>query len=621
MRIVYDIETAYGNANIFRCGVLMYENGKHEEFFSKKKMYNRIKEIAQKIKNKGRRLYIYAHNLKFDYIAIGAHKDKNNEIFCTYPFIADTYYYIENERFSYCKWIDTCGLFKGSLEEMGEYVGEKKGKMPEWNEDPEYQPQFWEIRQLCNYCIQDCKVLTKYLSLLHQNLRTHGIFTKGMYTTGQISVSYFMRQLQKSNNATKYLADTQFGKFYKCYYEDEILQAYRGGRNEVFKTGHGKRVTAADLNSLYPYAAQNIDFPKLDTEKKIYNPLILFKPEKLFKTTGFSYCIIKTPKSADLIGALPIRQQDEDSLYNERVEYPIDADKHIYLIGSWTHYELQEAIQDGYIVEHIFYTVNYETMQNPFKEHFKTMYNNRKESTTQFENLFWKQMMNSLIGKLAQRRPHRQMKKIDINELPAYETNNWEPRFTIGTDVYITQDLGIDYKRYYAPIYPTLINGWSRAHMYRFLKQIPKKHLWRTSTDSVFYDSAYSTTNLFKYGEDIGEWKSIGKAKPIHQYDRSAYRYGDDVKVMRVPKKNQTIENFEAGSIPYEDLQGPEKDDAGQFRKKEKLLSYEGEKIYDTIMIDSRIQLNEKDLQIIEQKTGANKWQTLETYSKQSSSS
>ena len=73
------------------------------------------------------------------------------------------------------------------------------------------------------------------------------------------------------------------------------------------------------------------------------------------------------------------------------------------LIGSYCYPEIRQALKDGGKINKIFWAIEYKNGCDPFSGYVNTCYRNRMESSTQFDDKFWKMMMNSLYGKFAAR--------------------------------------------------------------------------------------------------------------------------------------------------------------------------------------------------------------------------
>ena len=318
-------------------------------------------------------------------------------------------------------------------------------------------------------------------------------------------------------------------------YKKDVHSAYRGGRVECFKTGKFKGVNYIDCNNLYGYASMNIRFPDLRTERKIWKPLGMMTQKELLKKIGLSRVMIVN-KNND-IGLIPIRT-DTGNYFPK---------KNKYIIGTYTHIELEEAIKEGYEIIDIEWSLVWNEAENPFKEITPHLYELRKRSGNEFDKWFFKELQNRSYGKLAQMKSGFEIVMDNVEEAKKYIENNWKIIKGVGYNYMYEKDKGQQWKKYYAPIIPTLINAWSRIYMYKNLKRIPKDKLLYTDTDSCVMEGNYLSE--FNIGEDIGQFKIEHQNKDMIIYGRKTYLIGEDVKIAGFTQRDMTKEKFEEGNI------------------------------------------------------------------------
>ena len=80
-----------------------------------------------------------------------------------------------------------------------------------------------------------------------------------------------------------------------------------------------------------------------------------------------------------------------------------------FIIGTYTHDELQLALQHGYEIVNIEWSIVWEETQNPYKIITNKLYELRNKSKDDFDYWFYKQMQNHSYGKLAQRRANSEI--------------------------------------------------------------------------------------------------------------------------------------------------------------------------------------------------------------------
>jgi hypothetical protein len=601
--------------------------GKKEETYTcynKKSALNIIEMLREMAAKKGERLIIYAHNMEYDYIVLGEHEIAENEVFSTNPFIANTW----NEKKNTIKWLCSYGLSRKSLEELGEELGEKKGKTPKWLTDGTATLTKKQLELTIKYCHQDLKVLETFYLRLKNLMEKRGMDTRYMITTSQISMQAFLDQLIKKEEPLPYDKDKgqhwfesiKFKRLYKEKFRHKIHEGCRGGRCEAYHLGEHKNITRIDANSLYPYLCETGEFPDLATADYYHLPLQKkLEPEFLFSQMGMSRCIIEAPIGLNY-GYLPVRTTFEGDEYTE---YPLSTKNNkVVLIGTWTHLELKKAITLGYKIHHIQWSIQYEKGKNPFQGYMSGLYAARIRSNDPFEKSFYKLLMNGCTGKFATSRNKRQYRVGTLRELPKLREEGWEAeRHFPNGKVSFTKDLGIDRKRYYAPIWYAYITAMGRDFLFNHLVKLPPKKVHYCDTDGILCDTNTKEIGTFKYSKNLGEWKVEEKNAPLVIHGRKAMMHGEKITLNRVPKRAVNATTFASGIVTYEEPltintvynnEGTlyqERNLVAQKKREEKRKNDEKQ-----LYIDTHNKLEEEELEFL---TEANIWenQHLETHS------
>lgn len=334
----------------------------------------------------------------------------------------------------------------------------------------------------------------------------------------------------------KYLFLSQHsGLFIPTKREAEIHAAYRGGRVQCFQLGEHKNATWVDCNSLYPYTATQIPFPDLRTEKYLYDPLKRIHQDDLLQLIGIGRCLMKNVSST--VALLPTRT-------NTFNYYPGPGKT---LLGTWTFEEIRTALHYGYELIAMEWAVVWkEAPENPLKEFMETMYIKRKESKDMFDNFYFKSMMNSCIGKLAQRKNGEDVVIDSVEKTQEYLDKKYKVIKGIKENwVYSKKREGR--KKYYAPIIPTLINAYARTYMFKYFLKIPMNDLLYTDTDSIIFTGSH--THTLPLGKKLGQFKIEQENERVLIYARKHLKIGTIVKLAGVSKRNVTPELFEKGII------------------------------------------------------------------------
>lgn len=586
MNIAIDVETQGLDCTKFILGCIVKENCKKAEFFTdKNELWKRVIKIGESEAKRKRVLNVYSHNASYDFYSYADLKSKNLEWFCHRPFIV-TY---KEERKEIIKFLDSWAIFKMPLEELGKIIGIPKLKMPEKLIKEEEKYEFWEIEEMKRYCERDARICLEGIKHIRKKMEENGIKVKRIYTINQIAINYLMNHL-KSRKKNEYIMwNNKTGETRRTFRQKEIHEAYRGGRTEAFKTGEFEETTYIDCNSLYPYCATKIRFPDLRTERMHWRPLEIFKEKELLEKIGISRVMIKNESSK--IGLLGIRTPDFSF-------YPKAGS---YLIGTYTHRELSMAIEEGYKIEDIEWSVIYEDAEeNPLKDYMKKLYRLRTEQECDFDKHFFKSMMNCCIGKLAQTRTGYEQAIDNIENAEYYLSRNFKMVQGLEYDI-IFEKLEPERinKKYYTPIIPTLINAEARCIMYKELKKIKIEDLIYTDTDSIIFTGEY--LDKFSIGKEMGEFKIVKQKTSARIFGRKTYKTGEEIKIAGIRLRGITEEDIKKGIVKTKKMITRKSTDDeklyGKFKEETRNLMEQEEahnKIYkemkeQTIMIDNQI--------------------------------
>lgn len=580
MIISYDIENYKKNektgeyepyldatGKYFTLGVVYKETGGHKVFTDRKEMWKYIIELGLKEQKRGKRLIAYAHNSRYDFYQIADLTDRNLKWFSEDPFICGYYQNENGQNKEIIKFLDTMSLFHMSLKKVGEIIGFPKTEIPLIIGTKLTKSK---LKEIAKYCANDCLVILKAIKFLKEKLKKDNINIKNLCTINQIAISYIINKLKEDNNNEHILYRGKDGSLseytHKTKYANEIHSAYRGGYVRVWKTGFLNNIYTIDYNSLYPHSATMIEFPDLRTERKINKPLEIISKEELFNKIGISRCLIRNRNNK--LGLLQVRGMDKAYVpLNEK-----------YIIGTWTHMELAEAIKEGYEIKDIEWSIIWDKGKNPFKKLFEDIYQKRIECNNEFDKYFYKQILNGSIGKFGQTRMNQEMVIDSIEKVYEYLQRNYEMIKGIEgkNDVmYLNKNINNgEVKKYYAPIIPCLITAQARIIMYRCYKKIGVENLVYTDTDSCIMQG--NMINKFNIGKQMGEFKiekdieteeDLINTKAII-WGTKAKSVGNNIALSGVFKNDLDMENFKLGKIKYKRMLGlrnSRKEEIGKF--------------------------------------------------------
>lgn len=533
--LAVDIETEGLDCQKFILGSVVDENFKNKVFYKKKELWNYILDRGEKEKKRKKVLNVYSHGNPFDFYGFADLQDKNLKYYSDTPFIAA--YCSKEEDIEYIKFLDTHSIYRMNLKRLGEIIGLEKLDKPEGIETGKSN-----LEELKTYCIRDSEIVMKAVLHMRNKLENEKVRLKRLYTINQIAIQYLLKQLKtiKPNDFLFFNEDKNM--LWKTNNKKRIHSAYRGGRNECFKTGLIQNVTAIDCNSAYGIASTMIRFPDLRTEKLIEFPLNIYNKEELLNEIGISKAIILN-KDND-IGLLPIRTPT----------FSFYPKPNKIIIGTWTHDEIKTAIKEGYELINIEWSVIWkEAKINPFKEIIPNIYNKRFNGSTNFDKEFYKAMMNNAFGKLGQTRINQEFVIDDVNKTKEYIKKGWDIYRGVGNNYMYRKEMPFtNWKSYYAPILPTLINARARIYMYNQFKKIGKDDLIYTDTDSIVFTGNH--TDKFKIGLNLGDFKIEEQDTDCLIWGRKTYRIGDNLKVSGVHKDQLKKEDFDKGYFEHEQM-------------------------------------------------------------------
>lgn len=536
-----DIETKGLDATQFVMGCLMLEGKRSPEIYNdKNKLWERIIDLGRKEQARGKTLNLYAHNAAFDFYGYADIKDRNITWFCHRPFIVAYRQPRLDEpgvKQEIIKFLDTLSIFKMPLKSLGAAVGLHKMETPEELMDEQMSENIdaETLMKITPYCVRDTEIVLKSIMELKKILKDNDITIKRLYTINQIAINFLINHWRQNKEYHHVFWDHKKGETRRTFRSREIHEAYRGGRVEAFRTGKFEYVNYVDCNSLYPHAAKNIRFPLLESERKTYEPLKNMETGELLKRIGISRCMIRNNDCE--LGLLPIRTQT-GSYYPKKGKV---------LIGTWTHMELAKALEEGYELVDIEWSVTWDDApNNPFISYVDKLYEMKKNAENNMQYYFAKMCMNAAFGKLAQTRTSQEIVMDSVEKAQEYIKNNWE--IIKGVDLnymYKRNSVKQKHKKYYTPILPTMINAMARCYMYDMYKKVGSENLIYTDTDSIMCigDPSVPIT------EEMGDFKVEHEEQTAIVYGKKTYIIGEEARIAGFRKKDVTQEEFERGEI------------------------------------------------------------------------
>jgi len=317
-------------------------------------------------KNKYKGKTIFAHNAEFDLLTI------YGNIYTSLDSKA-----IFNGKFIMAKnndvtFADSLNILLQSVAKIGEKLGVNKLD----NEKVKTQKLTKKniTSEDINYCIMDCRIVYDSLAKIFIEIGAVKM------TLAAISLYIFRKH---------YLST----ELYYSEYVYDFYESYYGGRTEAFQLGKTNSIVY-DLNSLYPYVMENMNFPDISKLSRYEGNDLKYLDFCLKRFEGMAKVDVYHKKT--YFGYLPYR--GENNL--------------LFPVGNFTttvnFNELRFALKAGVIeVTKVYYIVSANPVKSPFTKFVNDNYRKRFESDNDFDKFFYKIILNSLYGKFAQKKKYQ----------------------------------------------------------------------------------------------------------------------------------------------------------------------------------------------------------------------
>ncbi|MFH1326998.1 MAG: DNA polymerase [archaeon] len=473
------------NAKEFVLGCILVDKRKTPLWFTKPdEMFDWLVKFVKQKKKEGHNVFIYGHKHSYDLYAYAQNNLQRTDIIdlkVNEPLFA----ILDETGFL----LDTRSFFKSKLEDVGKLIGLPKGEMP---------LEVKSIEELKPYLLRDVEIVLESMKLIRDKINKLGVRPKKMLTAGQLAMTFFKTWCRKKlYNGTPYSSYLYIrGTIHRSRFHSFIRRALRGARNECFKSGVFKNITAIDINSLYPYVmAYEMRMPDLLSERFIKDPEEFFPREEILEKIGVAKATVIFPKTK--LGYLPVR-------YKRGIYFPQSTE----ITGYWTTFELRRALEEGYKIKKIHDAVVYRDLPfNPFKGFIGELYDLRKESDPVFGHVV-KLLMNSLAGKFSQYRYEKERSICHREEEKNLEGKGFKIETDYGEDYMMVKNLGRKIPKFAHPMITILVNAYARDVLYRNLKKIADENfddLLYCDTDSCFFTGDH--LHKFEIGNELGQFK------------------------------------------------------------------------------------------------------------------
>lgn len=446
-------------------------------------------------------LWVYAHNIYFDFKVAGLHTALPE-----HGYKLEWFYFsagggnaiiVFKRGTQKIKLINTFNYYPLKLAKIGKIIG-----LDKWNVDFETS----DTTTLMNYCFRDCEIVMEAMKLFHNTMETH-LGVCASLTAGSTAYSAWR--------------NTQGGSWVN-FHDDSTLtawerMAYKGGRTECFRLGAlPGRWHCLDINSMYPFIMSTTPIPcrivKAFGIKNQYESIQgagwWRKLSRFVVHDDEGFTLRRDGSRAGIMAdcLLRVDQPAIGVMHEDKLCFPVGTFR-VTLACS----EFEYAFNSRWIEQ--VYAVEIWRMDQPFSEYVERIWTLRHEfqrSNNHGMATAIKLVGNSLYGKFAQRKiieVGREPCEIDAirSEICVLEGGKgvlWE---LCGQRVYMltTQEAT---RRTHYPV-AAQITAAARLYLWRLICHAGKENVAYVDTDSLFVnDNGYARLGTF-LGDSLGDLK------------------------------------------------------------------------------------------------------------------
>lgn len=426
--------------------------------------------MKETIRHKYRGYLIYAHNGgKFDFNFLVEHlksKDRRIELIMRGSVCVKLLVY-HNKKYRNCtKFADSLTLLPYSLDKLThDFKVKHKKQADKIGSDYELlyklylkgDPLFFKYLRYDVFGLFE--VLNKFYNLIQKSKGQVGLTlaSTSLKTFKSSSLNYTLKMTNRDLN-------------------DEMKQAYYGGRTEIFKQFLPEdKYFCFDINSLYPYVMRDNYYP-------ISAPMIVKNPSpKIYKQhEGLTFCMITAPDDLYL-PLLPCK-------HNHKLFFPIGKFR-----GMWDNALLTKADDLGYKIfplkAYVFKT------EKLFKEYVDRFYKLKQNSVKDSAPYtISKLLLNSLYGKFAQSQDSEKIIKLNLKEANKRKESIID---IVDPDYGLFKVKSNSKGNHFIPQISIHVTALAQLELYKYMESIISKgyNVAYCDTDSIFTNFKLNTSN------------------------------------------------------------------------------------------------------------------------------
>lgn len=469
-------------------------------------------------------LWVYAHNVYFDFKVAGLHTRLP-----AIGFELGWFYFAGSGGNSVIvfkrgqqtiKFVNTFNYFPMKLEKIGDIVGLPK-KSVDFNDV--------DIDTLLDYCMRDTEIVMRAMRLFHDTIEENLGVSVGL-TSGATSFNAWVNM--QSGEWIEFHDDPELSGFER--------DCYKGGRTEAFKLGPLRGTwTCVDINSMYPFIMRTTLMPlrvvkvfgvkphfEAITGRDWWQSLSRFIVED---KEGF--VLRRDGQRAGVVADVTITT-DEPAIGI------VDKNKLVFPVGTFrvtlACCEFEYAFHKGWINE--IHAAEIWALGYPFNEFIDTCWNLRHEFEVMDNHGLskcLKLVMNSLYGKFAQRKIEELYRepcdpesiKSEFAVLPEGDGVIWE---LCGQRVYMLTTKETTSRTHY-PV-AAQITAAARLYLWKLINTAGRENVAYCDTDSLFINSRGLSALRDYMGDTLGLLKVEWTDDALRIYGLKDYQTSRKVK-------------------------------------------------------------------------------------------
>ena len=432
---------------------------------------------------KGRKVYIFAHNLSFDFAVLkGFGFFRTDNWTGTKRIISPSVFAItyRKDGQTICL-VDSFNLFRMSLAAVGDYVGYPKLDMPEG--EPEGEE--WDI-----YCKRDVEVLTEALKAWWEMIEVQDLGNFTLTLASQTMQAYKHRFMK-----TPIFIDAIEASL------DSSRKALSGGRTEAFMLGNiPEKVYCLDINSMYPSVMKGNKYPvRLEATRKF---------PQMYQLDYF------------------ISQGDcsilaEVDIHTDEPVYPLKTDSHtVFPVGKFTTHLMTPELLYAREHDHIdkvrrLYIYEDADIFSDYVDHFWSIRQQAIKEGDEVTNWLSKMFLSNLYGKFSQRGQVWD----EVGESEYIDCHFWVEA-NEGKLIKMRRFAGIEEKmieetesRDSFPAIAAQVTSYARLYLWQLMQKAGRENVFYCDTDSLMvnadgYDNLKHLIDPYKLGALKLEWES-----------------------------------------------------------------------------------------------------------------